>query len=232
MPSALKRIQSFQLQILPPGSGRVPRLPLALPWMDGRMGRTGWMLDVMLCCWSHLRRFLLRFESPAPDSGLATLEEATMQIVSWQGTCVSLVKGPPKNENSLRNHGPGPHLLVASRCQNWWRKLLGHWLPSGELPWRGPWRELHRLTCHEISWTVLSNQRTQGIFEGLSFYPKLIIACLETITPRRCKQFAEVEHLRGSTFWRARAVHIFHLGSTSCWYWDAQRLKCDRGNPR
>lgn len=34
---------------------------------------------------SHFRRFLLRFfQSPAPDSGLATLEEATMQIVSWR----------------------------------------------------------------------------------------------------------------------------------------------------
>lgn len=41
-----------------------------------------------------------------------------------------------------------------------------------------------------------------------------------------------MSHLLGSTFWRARAVHIFHLGSTSCWYWDAQRLKCSRGKPR
>ena len=57
-----------------------------------------------------------------------------------------------------------------TRCQNWWCKLLGHWLPSGELPWRGPKMASCIMDWHVMKYRELyrAKKRTEGIFKGFS----------------------------------------------------------------
>ena len=122
LPSALKRIQSFQLQILPPGGlAHPPSHGLSLEWLDGL-----WWFGWDWISWSHVEVMeLLKSVQISVEIWVSCSRFRT--CATWRGYNANsflaryfevLFCRDPKRKLSNKRvffHGPGPRLLPGAR---------------------------------------------------------------------------------------------------------------------